>query len=131
MKHELPPLPYDYNALEPYNDEETVRLHHDKHHAAYVNGLNTAEQKLEEARAAGDFALILDWEKQLAFHGSGRCLAHDVLGEYVAQWRRGAQGGVSRADQERLRRVRSFQEAVQRGRRRSRRQRVGHTGLDA
>jgi len=33
----LPPLPYDYDALEPYIDETTMRLHHDKHHQAYVN----------------------------------------------------------------------------------------------
>ncbi|MFQ3548772.1 MAG: superoxide dismutase [Armatimonadota bacterium] len=74
MKHELPPLPYDYNALEPHYDEETVKLHHDKHHAAYVTGLNTAEEKLQAAREAGDFALIQHWEKQLAFHGSGHIL---------------------------------------------------------
>ena len=38
----LPPLPYAYDALEPYFDAETMHLHHDKHHQAYVNGLNTA-----------------------------------------------------------------------------------------
>ncbi|QBD80992.1 superoxide dismutase [Ktedonosporobacter rubrisoli] len=42
MAFELPPLPYDYNALEPYIDEQTMHLHHDKHHAAYVNNLNAA-----------------------------------------------------------------------------------------
>ncbi len=42
MAHELPPLPYDYNALEPHIDEQTMRIHHDKHHAAYVNNLNAA-----------------------------------------------------------------------------------------
>ncbi len=44
MAYELPPLPYDYNALEPYIDEETMHLHHDKHHQAYVTNLNTALQ---------------------------------------------------------------------------------------
>jgi superoxide dismutase, Fe-Mn family len=39
---ELPPLPYDYNALEPHIDEQTMRLHHDKHHNTYVNNLNGA-----------------------------------------------------------------------------------------
>jgi len=39
---QLPPLPYAYNALEPYIDEETMHLHHDKHQAAYVNNLNAA-----------------------------------------------------------------------------------------
>jgi Fe-Mn family superoxide dismutase len=42
MAFQLPPLPYDYSALEPSIDEETMRIHHDKHHAAYVNNLNNA-----------------------------------------------------------------------------------------
>jgi Fe-Mn family superoxide dismutase len=42
MAFEVPPLPYDYSALEPYIDSETMHLHHDKHHAAYVNNLNAA-----------------------------------------------------------------------------------------
>jgi Fe-Mn family superoxide dismutase len=42
MAHELPALPYAYTALEPHMDEQTVRIHRDKHHAAYVNNLNAA-----------------------------------------------------------------------------------------
>jgi Fe-Mn family superoxide dismutase len=42
MAHELIPLPYDYNALEPYIDEETMKLHHTKHHQTYVTKLNGA-----------------------------------------------------------------------------------------
>ncbi|SFU36385.1 superoxide dismutase [Alicyclobacillus macrosporangiidus] len=42
MAHELPPLPYDYNALEPHIDEQTMRIHHDRHHGTYVNNLNAA-----------------------------------------------------------------------------------------
>ncbi len=42
MPHTLPPLPYAYNALEPHIDEQTMRIHHDKHHDAYVNNLNAA-----------------------------------------------------------------------------------------
>ncbi|HEY4389080.1 MAG TPA: superoxide dismutase [Ktedonobacteraceae bacterium] len=42
MAFELPPLPYDYNALEPYIDTQTMQLHHDKHHAAYVTNANNA-----------------------------------------------------------------------------------------
>ena len=45
MAHSLPPLPYDYSALEPYIDAQTMTLHHDKHHAAYVNNLNAAIEK--------------------------------------------------------------------------------------
>jgi len=42
MPYEVPPLPYDYNALEPTIDEQTMRLHHDKHHQAYVDNANKA-----------------------------------------------------------------------------------------
>src|SRR3712207_210883 len=42
MAFSVPDLPYDYNALEPHIDEETMRIHHDKHHAAYVTNLNAA-----------------------------------------------------------------------------------------
>ncbi len=48
MTHELPPLPYDYNALEAAIDADTMHLHHDKHHAAYVNNLNAALEKYPE-----------------------------------------------------------------------------------
>jgi Fe-Mn family superoxide dismutase len=42
MAYEVPPLPYDYNALEPHVDEATMKLHHDKHHQAYVDKVNAA-----------------------------------------------------------------------------------------
>jgi Fe-Mn family superoxide dismutase len=45
MAYEVPPLPYAYNALEPYIDDATMHLHHDKHHAAYVTNLNAAVAK--------------------------------------------------------------------------------------
>ena len=45
MAYELPPLPYDYAALEPHIDAETMKLHHDKHHQAYINNLNGAIEK--------------------------------------------------------------------------------------
>ena len=72
--HVLPELPYAYNALEPVIDEQTLRLHHDKHHAGYVKGLIQAEEKLAEARVAGDYTLIKHWEREVAFHGSGHIL---------------------------------------------------------
>jgi Fe-Mn family superoxide dismutase len=49
MAHELPPLPYPYDALEPHIDEATMRIHHDKHHATYVEKLNTALDNTEWA----------------------------------------------------------------------------------
>jgi superoxide dismutase, Fe-Mn family len=42
MPFEVPPLPYDYAALEPHIDEQTMRVHHDKHHQAYVDNANAA-----------------------------------------------------------------------------------------
>ncbi len=47
MAYTLPDLPYPYNALEPHIDEDTMRLHHDKHHAGYVNKVNAAIQGTE------------------------------------------------------------------------------------
>ena len=49
MPYEVPPLPYDYAALEPHIDEQTMRLHHDKHHQAYVDNANKALEGTEWA----------------------------------------------------------------------------------
>ena len=73
-EYTLPDLPYAYNALEPYIDEATMRLHHGKHHAAYVAGFNAALKKLEEARAKGDYASVQALSKAAAFHGSGHTM---------------------------------------------------------
>jgi Fe-Mn family superoxide dismutase len=73
-EYRLPPLPYDYSALEPLYEEKTLQIHHDKHHAAYVNGLNEALQKLQAARQANDYSAIRNLSLQLAFHGSGHVL---------------------------------------------------------
>ncbi|MBI4773762.1 MAG: superoxide dismutase [Deltaproteobacteria bacterium] len=70
----LPPLPYAYDALEPFIDKETLTLHHDKHHAGYVKGFNEALDALAKARAEGDYSLIKHWSRELAFHGSGHVL---------------------------------------------------------
>lgn len=78
MAHELPPLPYDYKALEPYYNEEILRLHHDKHHAAYVVGLNAAEEKVGKMISSGDFAAANSIANDLAFHGSGHIL-HSIF----------------------------------------------------
>ena len=71
MSYTLPDLPYDYAALEPHISGQILELHHDKHHAAYVAGANTALDKLAAAREAGDFANINKLEKDLAFHLGG------------------------------------------------------------
>ena len=76
--HELPELPYAYDALEPYYDEQTVRLHHDLHHAGYVKGLNAAEEKIEAMLKSGDYAAVKAVCAELAFHGSGHIL-HSIF----------------------------------------------------
>jgi len=70
-KYTLPDLPYAYDALEPHIDAQTMKLHHDLHHKSYVDGLNAALAKLEEARKSGDFAAVKHLSREVAFHGSG------------------------------------------------------------
>jgi superoxide dismutase, Fe-Mn family len=72
--YELPELPYDYAALEPHYSARTLELHHGKHHAAYVKGVNEALAKLVAARASGDLGAIVGLEKTLAFNLSGHVL---------------------------------------------------------
>ncbi|WP_347753581.1 superoxide dismutase [Agrococcus sp. ProA11] len=67
----LPDLPYDYAALEPHISAKIMELHHDKHHKAYVDGANTALEKLASARDADDFGAINKLEKDLAFNLGG------------------------------------------------------------
>ena len=78
MTYTLPELPYDYGALEPHISAQIMELHHDKHHAAYVTGANTALEKLAAARESGDFAAINKLEKDLAFHLGGH-INHSVF----------------------------------------------------
>jgi len=70
MAFEVPPLPYDYNALEPHIDEQTMRVHHDKHHQAYVDNANKALEGTQWAEQPVEVILtILDElpaEKQAA-----------------------------------------------------------------
>jgi superoxide dismutase, Fe-Mn family len=60
MAYELPPLPYDYAALEPYIDAETMKLHHDKHHQAYINNANGALEKHPELASKTADELLAD-----------------------------------------------------------------------
>ncbi|XP_035225361.1 superoxide dismutase [Mn], mitochondrial-like [Stegodyphus dumicola] len=77
-KHTLPDLPYDYGALEPTISAEIMKLHHSKHHAAYVNNLNIAEEKLAEATAKGDVASVISLGPALKFNGGGH-LNHSIF----------------------------------------------------
>src|SRR6478609_4083613 len=74
----LPDLPYDYGALAPHISGEIMELHHDKHHATYVKGLNTALEQLAEARDNSSFGSIGGLEKTLAFNLGGH-INHSVF----------------------------------------------------
>ncbi|MBC8098335.1 MAG: superoxide dismutase [Armatimonadetes bacterium] len=60
MPFTLSPLPYAFNVLEPHIDARTMEIHHDKHHAAYVNNLNTALEKYPDLQAHSIEALLAD-----------------------------------------------------------------------
>ena len=77
-RYSLPDLPYDYDALEPHVDEQTMRLHHDKHHQGYVDGANAALDALESARDRGDYGTVKKLSRDLAFNASGHLL-HSVF----------------------------------------------------
>jgi Fe-Mn family superoxide dismutase len=91
--HTLPPLPYAYDALEPYIDAKTMELHHSRHHQAYVDGLNKAEAELAKARQSGDYALIEYWSKKAAFNGGGHYL-HSMFWEIMAPPSKGGGGTI-------------------------------------
>jgi Fe-Mn family superoxide dismutase len=74
MSYSLPDLPYDYGALEPVYSGRVLELHHGKHHAGYVTGLNRTQERLAEARERADFEAIVGLEKALAFNLSGHIL---------------------------------------------------------
>lgn len=63
MKYELPKLPYEYDALEPFIDARTMEIHHTKHHAAYVEKLNAALEKHSEIADTPLEALLADLSK--------------------------------------------------------------------
>ena len=69
--YQLQPLPYEYNALEPVISEGLLRLHHDKHHAAYVNGANAIVQKLGKARKENADLDMKAICKEYSFHFGG------------------------------------------------------------
>jgi len=67
-QHSLPPLPYDYDALEPHISGEIMKLHHTKHHQTYVNGLNQAEESFAKS---DDVKEKIKLTQALKFNGGG------------------------------------------------------------
>jgi superoxide dismutase, Fe-Mn family len=89
----LPPLDYDYAALEPHYSAHMLELHHDKHHKAYVDGVNAALDKLATARESDDLSALVGLEKTLAFNLSGHVL-HTLF------WKNLSPGGGDRPEGE-------------------------------
>nr|AWT97555.1 manganese superoxide dismutase [Eurytemora pacifica] len=76
--HQLPDLPYDYNALEPVISAEIMQIHHSKHHATYVANLNVVEEKLSDAVAKNDESAVIGLHGALKFNGGGH-LNHSIF----------------------------------------------------
>jgi len=93
MKHMLPPLPYDYAALEPHIDARTMVLHHDRHHASYVENLNATLKKYPELRERTAIWLLLNpgeipaEAREAVRNNAGGHINHSML------WRAMAPGG--------------------------------------
>ena len=89
MPFEVPPLPYDYAALEPHIDEQTMRVHHDKHHQAYVDNANAALEGTPLADKPVDHILtnldILPADKQTAVRNNvGGHANHSLFWEIMS-----------------------------------------------
>ncbi|VVB64904.1 Superoxide dismutase [Fe] [uncultured archaeon] len=81
--YSLPDLPYAYNALEPYISETQLKIHHDKHHAAYVNGANAILERLDKARQAGTDVDVKATLKEFSFQVGGHTL-HSLFWKNMA-----------------------------------------------
>ena len=85
VAYELPPLPYDYAALEPHIDEATMKLHHDKHHQAYLTNLNGAVEKHPELgkktpeELVSDLARIPEDVRKVVQNNGGGAVNHTMF----------------------------------------------------
>jgi superoxide dismutase, Fe-Mn family len=98
--YSLPKLPYEYAALVPYISEEQLKLHHQKHHQAYVNGANAVFEKLDKARKENADLDMKATLKELSFHVGGFRL-HNLFWENLAPPGKGGggapKGGLAKA----------------------------------
>jgi Fe-Mn family superoxide dismutase len=98
MAYEVPPLPYDYAALEPHIDEQTMRLHHDKHHQAYVDKVNDALAGTEHAdkpieAIVADLSAIPEDKRGVVRNNGGGHLNHSLFWESMSPDGGGAPDG--------------------------------------
>src|SRR3990172_5961156 len=87
-RYRLPDLPYDYNALEPVIFDEIMQIHHQNHHQGYVNNLNAALEKAEEAEKREDLDALIVHQASIRFNGGGH-LNHSLFWENLAPMNRG------------------------------------------
>lgn len=88
QQQKLPPLPYDFSALEPVISAEIMELHYTKHHQGYVNNLNAALDKYAEAEAKNDLAAAITLQSAINFNGGGH-LNHSLFWENLAPKNKG------------------------------------------
>lgn len=89
MPFEVPPLPYDYDALEPHVDEATMRVHHDKHHQAYVDKVNAALEGTEWAdkpieEVVANLSQIPDDKRTAVRNNGGGHYNHSLFWEWMS-----------------------------------------------
>lgn len=95
-EHQLPPLPYAYDALEPVICKEIMELHHCKHHMAYVNNLNKIEPKLKCALEKGELAKAIGFFKDFQFNAGGH-INHSIFWENMSPCPSSASNELCRA----------------------------------
>jgi Fe-Mn family superoxide dismutase len=98
MAYEVPPLPYDYGALEPHIDEATMRVHHDKHHQAYVDKVNAALEGTDLADAAiedvlKDLSAVPEDKRTAVRNNGGGHYNHSLFWEWMSPDGGGAPDG--------------------------------------
>ncbi len=99
MTHELPPLPYEKNALEPHIDERTMTIHHDKHHQGYVNNLNNALEGHPDLQSKSITDLVRDLDsvpetiRTAVRNNGGGHLNHSIFWKIMSPAGGGAPGG--------------------------------------
>jgi Fe-Mn family superoxide dismutase len=100
MAFTLPPLPYDYSALEPHIDTQTMQIHHDKHHAAYVNNLNAALEGKSDLQNASIEELLTNINdvpeaiRQAVINNGGGHANHTMFWEIMGPNGGGEPGGA-------------------------------------
>jgi Fe-Mn family superoxide dismutase len=100
VAHQLPPLPYDFAALEPHIDAQTMQIHHGKHHAAYVNNLNAALEKHPDLQGRSAEDLIKDLNavpeaiRTAVRNNGGGHVNHTMFWQIMGPGKGGAPGGA-------------------------------------